>query len=547
MLKLNKLIMSYFEKKPGTFVLIITTVTSILVFLSSYQNNMSHLANYDAIARLNIARKIIDSLTPGFGQLGGIWLPLPQLLMLPFIWNDFLWRSGIAGSIISMVAFIASSWLVYQTTYTLTQNKWAGLLGSLVFITNINLLYYQSTAMSESFFILTLTGTLFFLTRWSQQFKVLDLLGAGIFVMLATLTRYEGYFLFAAAVIFVAVYAFFKFRRQKFSKVEGTLVLFTTLAGFGIAVWMIYSALIYKDPVYFLNLYSGKKEIIEKNESTTSLPSEFLSNPESQRGIQKAVLSYSWATALMNGVIVTAAGVIIAVITLLVSAVRLLQKRAPPATLIIPFIFVVVFTLMIFGYQRGLIPGIETPPLDWSTFLSKVFNQASHSNIRYGLITLPFIAILLGMMYGRNFLLSLALFVTVAVQLITTYQTPYFFIFQIPKADSYAILPYAEWFRQNYDQGLVLVSANRHEPFMLQTNLPYKTFIYEGNRELWFNSLNNPATYASWVVYNSEQSGDAIKEQLKSVKSLERNFNLVYDKQGIKIYKIKNKPERDVK
>ncbi|PIR43808.1 hypothetical protein COV24_01030 [candidate division WWE3 bacterium CG10_big_fil_rev_8_21_14_0_10_32_10] len=50
------------------------SILSLIYFLSSNTN----LAHYDAIARLNIARKIINSITPGFGQLGGIWLPLPQ-------------------------------------------------------------------------------------------------------------------------------------------------------------------------------------------------------------------------------------------------------------------------------------------------------------------------------------------------------------------------------------------------------------------------------------------------------------------------------------
>src|ERR1700739_2973459 len=62
----------------------------------------------DAGAHINIARRVVDSRTPGLLQLGTVWLPLPHLLMLPFIWSTSMWMSGGGGTIPSMVAYIAS-------------------------------------------------------------------------------------------------------------------------------------------------------------------------------------------------------------------------------------------------------------------------------------------------------------------------------------------------------------------------------------------------------------------------------------------------------
>src|SRR5665213_3795738 len=45
----------------------------------------------DAKAHLNIARRIVNSRTPGWDQIGTVWLPLPQVLMLPWIREDALW------------------------------------------------------------------------------------------------------------------------------------------------------------------------------------------------------------------------------------------------------------------------------------------------------------------------------------------------------------------------------------------------------------------------------------------------------------------------
>ena len=49
----------------------------------------------DAVAHINIARRVFDSSTPGLLQLGTVWLPMPHLLMIPFLISDRLWRSEV--------------------------------------------------------------------------------------------------------------------------------------------------------------------------------------------------------------------------------------------------------------------------------------------------------------------------------------------------------------------------------------------------------------------------------------------------------------------
>src|SRR5215469_18221074 len=62
----------------------------------------------DAVAHMNIARRVVDSRTPGPLQLGTVWLPLPHLLMMPLLVSRWLWQTGIAGSIPSMLAYVSS-------------------------------------------------------------------------------------------------------------------------------------------------------------------------------------------------------------------------------------------------------------------------------------------------------------------------------------------------------------------------------------------------------------------------------------------------------
>ena len=60
----------------------------------------------DADAHLKIARRIVDSQTPGYEQIGTVWLPLLHLLMLPLVRVD---ACGATGSRARFLPRFASS------------------------------------------------------------------------------------------------------------------------------------------------------------------------------------------------------------------------------------------------------------------------------------------------------------------------------------------------------------------------------------------------------------------------------------------------------
>src|SRR3984893_1145787 len=70
----------------------------------------------DAEAHLNIARRVLDSRTPGPEQLGTVWLPLPHMLMLPLVLRGHWWRSGLAGAIPSAAGFIAAGSFLFAAS-----------------------------------------------------------------------------------------------------------------------------------------------------------------------------------------------------------------------------------------------------------------------------------------------------------------------------------------------------------------------------------------------------------------------------------------------
>jgi hypothetical protein len=527
-----------FYKVFEFWMILATIVISVACLYFSISWGNKNLSDYDAIARLNIARKVTDSLTPGVAQLGGIWLPFPQVLFMPFTWNDFLWHSGLAGAFSSMVAFILSAYYLFKTVHIITGRKLGGFLAWLIFVTNVNLLLLQTMAMSESFFLFTLIMIIFHLTKWAKTKEILELLYAGIFVILATLTRYEGYALFGAATVSVAVVVLMTYGKN-FKRLEGTLVLFMTLAGFGIFLWSLYSFLIFKDPIYWLNLYSGNKSIFGLDTQVVTTTTQIGGDIAKKISLVDAVRVYGSAMLYMNGIIIGLVALATFVGLLVKSCIDLIKKRANILILPTLIVAVCVFVFLIVGYTKHLIPNIETPYLNLTTILNKQRNFGSSSNIRYGLIITPLIALLIGSAFARSKVLALSVVAIVAFQLYAIVATPFFLTFSLPTKVTYTEFLSTKWFRSHYDGGLILTSANRHENFMFQTRLPYKNFIYEGSQEYWKKSIKDPSTYATWVVLDDSIRGDAVNELMTDKSILVDKFTIVYREGGLKIFKRK--------
>src|SRR5208282_1498496 len=113
----------------------------------------------DAVAHINIARRVFDSQTPGLLQLGTVWLPLPHLLLLPFIWSNSMWQSGAGASIPSMIAYVLGVMGIFRLTRGMMEvdMKPASVVGAVAaafaYGANPNLIYMQATAMTESLYL----------------------------------------------------------------------------------------------------------------------------------------------------------------------------------------------------------------------------------------------------------------------------------------------------------------------------------------------------------------------------------------------------------
>ena len=203
----------------------------------------------DAEAHLNIARRVLDSRTPGPEQLGTVWLPLPHLLMIPFTGRDVWWRSGMGGVIPVAASFVIAGMFLFAAAVRAYGSAGAGLVVALLFALNPNMLYLQSIPMTESIFAAALAALLWSTLVFRDSQSTHAVVFAAVASDAASLTRYEGWFL----IPFVALYFLIAARKKWHA------AAFAGLACLGPVAWLAHNQYYYSNALEFYNgAYSAK-------------------------------------------------------------------------------------------------------------------------------------------------------------------------------------------------------------------------------------------------------------------------------------------------
>jgi hypothetical protein len=233
-------------------------VASAAAVMWSWQHGA--MMNYgDAIAHLHIARRVFDSRQPRLTQLGSVWLPLPHLLMLPFVQVYSWWANGIAALPASILAYLASCAGIYRLA-----RRWlAPLPASLAlafFALNPNLLYLQTTAMTEPLFVCEMIWVAVGLVEWrdcvDQDARKAGRLQAWIAVALiaAIFTRYDGWIM--ALIAWSGIGLALLRRGRLRSPLFWLASLFVVAAP---VAWFVYNSVGFGDWLYFARgPYSAK-------------------------------------------------------------------------------------------------------------------------------------------------------------------------------------------------------------------------------------------------------------------------------------------------
>ena len=536
---------------PATrLVLAAACLLSIAAYLHFYPGGQA-IAYGDAKSHLLIARRVIFADTPGAGQLGGVWLPLPHILMLPFIWNNWAYYSGFAGSVVMMLSYVACTVLIYKSIWRLTRRHWAAAAGTAVFALNPNVLYLQSTPMTESLMFATMMGAVYGLLCWTQaddddRFRHLYLLGAGLSALLCALTRYEGWTLavaltavvlycsmtrmnmlarlvvtgFVTGIVVLAGWAAARFglalsaalipvafggyiwlrrvyRRNDWDSTEGQVITFGILAAAAPVAWMIWNWAIFGGPFAFQNGAYAK-------------PSLWVDSGE--KAVHNIVISLrTYEIATVDNLTPVISILAVAGLIVYLCRTRLSAESLPALSLLVMF---PLFVITLYKGQR---------PLHVYEYYQNFYN------IRFGLVMVLPACIMVGFLiaelgrvlstrlrsrrsYAVHAAPAVAAIVGVALVAVSGLQSGNVATLMEPVAAS--VTPtalHAEaaagWLRYHYTGGLLLMESYGNENVAFDSHVPMQDQVYEGSYRLWPPALANPSGHGiAWIVMRRESN-----------------------------------------
>jgi len=268
---------------------------------------------------------------------------------------DWMWRTGVAGSIVSMISFVVAAvalFLLAKSFYRKEDGPSKELLPLIsagIFLLNPSALYMQTTPMTESVFMAALALAIYSLQRWAEEKTARRLIVAALAMLAATLARYEAWPVAAFSVVLVALAAGGDLKKR----VKATAV-FAAIAAAGPLYWLWHNWAIYGNAFEFLSGPHSARGLFLQNEA--------------RLGWAKIFVGHAFVDLLL--MIVTAAVCIGPFLILLGStglARTLIVKRrslleeSPALLLLIPFFFhaislyrgeIQIFPLSAFGLHN---------------------------------------------------------------------------------------------------------------------------------------------------------------------------------------------------
>jgi hypothetical protein len=443
----------------------------------------------DAVAHIHIARRVFDSRTPGLFELGTVWLPLPHLLDIPFIVNDSLWQTGLGASIPSMIAFVAGTLGVFRLVRGMA-SAMAAWIAALIYALNPNLLYMQSTAMTESLYLALFVWSAVYFAEFMLQARddaeeaAKSLKRCGLMVSAAMLVRYDGWFL-AAVIGASAVVVLWRLRPHA-AQLRRGLRNFILLTGSTAALFLLYNQIAFDNALEFANgPYSARA--IQQRSKTATMPS--YPGENSPRGATLQILKVARLNMaegrpeflLLNGSLIA-----------LLASLYFARRYLSWGVLWIPLPFYVLCIAW------GSVP-VYHP--EWWPF--------SYYNVRYGLQLLPAIAVFaaLGCELLSNFFRPRYVMVAAALVIAASYysvwqSTPICLReAQVNGKDRMAMERQLAMILKTLPASATLMmNCGAHPGATQLAGIPLSRVLCESNSHLWQAGLTQPAQSADFII-----------------------------------------------
>jgi 4-amino-4-deoxy-L-arabinose transferase-like glycosyltransferase len=487
-----------------------------------------HLTNIygDSIAHMEGARRLFDSLTPGYSEIGSVWLPLFHVLASPLARNDTLWRTGLAGSVVSSTAFVLTAWIVYRLASELNRSRPAGLVAVTVFLLCPNMMYLASTALTEPLALLWTVLGVYRLFRFRENGRMRTLIGAGFAFLAGTLTRYDAWYLlpFAAAFVMMA-------RREDWPERLRHGFWFSLVAGLGPALWLAHGAARYGNPVEFYNGRYSAQAIYAHQLATTGFryPTDgsLLLSARYYLEDLKLVIG-AWPLELaMLGLVVW------------ILSRRLRGRRG---------VVVLLLVSLPFYLQSMAHAGVPV-------YVPTLFPN-TYYNLRYGLEMLPAVAVLCSFVvpaeatksgrFARRWSYAiLAVLVLVVGQYALTAARGASELVLVREGllntpcQSRTSAELAGYLGQRYDGRIILTGTGGFPCLWLKLNVPFRKTLGEANQSYWLGLKEQVPPSVGWIV---RSDGGPVDDLLRSYPTAFRDFLVVASiknsgEDGVRLYR----------
>jgi len=467
---------------------LLTAIASV-AGLSFYYHRDAVLLYGDAVAHINIARRVFDSRTPGLFQLGTVWLPLPHALDIPFIVNDRLWRSGIGAAIPSMLAYVAGTLGVFRLVRGLASRP-AAWIAALIYALNPNLLYMQATAMTEALYLACFVWSVVYFSEFAGQIERdpqrarRSLEKCALVLAAAMLVRYDAWLLGAVVAIAAVIIVWRKGEAAPALR-RGLLnfLLFTALVP---GLWLAYNHAAYGNALEFANGPYSARAIQERTRTATmpSYPGE--NSPRTAALYVLKVSRLNLAEGRTDYLLFTAAFVS------LLSMLYFSRNYIPWTLLWMPLPFYVLCVAW------GSVP-IYLP--EWWPF--------SYYNVRYGLQLLPAVAVFIALGYEflSKFVFARLVAIFAVVLVVASYvslwmRTP--ICLREAKANGNERMQFDRQLAAELQRlpasSTLMMDCSVHPGAVQMAGIPFRRVLRESNPVYWEIALTQPARSADYVI-----------------------------------------------
>jgi len=440
-------------------------------------------------------------------------LPLPRLLNFLPVQIDVFYRTGASAVAISVASFALATAAIAWIVLLLTESAPAAVAASAVFALNPNVVYLQSTPMTEPLLLgLTILGAAL-LISWAEEGDAASPAVPGIVLALACLTRYEAWPVTYAAL---AGTAWTRWRRG-----ESITAAIRSVIRVGIY------------PTVALLAFAAFSRVVV---GQWFVSGDFFVPENKAQGLPMvAIKEILWGARELSGHFVIILGVA-GCVALLAAGLFVRRRASALIALSLGATAAVPWAAFIDGHPfriRYMVPLVAIEAVAAGTLVGWLAEIIAHFVGRAALRT---VSVLLAM-----------LVIGTAV-------------YELHPLDAHApMVLEAQWDRVNFEPRravtrclkaryhgeTIMASMGSLGHYMQETSLDgfnLRDFLHEGNGDIWLAALNTPRVYAGWLLIEEKaEGGDMLARRAREHPEFLQGYSRICEGAGVALYERQNR------